>query len=102
MKKLLFITNGHGEDLVAVEIIKRLNGVDIQVLPLVGEGTDFAALNVKVIGSRRKLPSGGFSLRNFGFLIKDLFAGLLGNTLGNLRLLHALKGEIDFTIAIGD
>lgn len=107
MKKLLFITNGHGEDLVAAELIRELQGnrdgkEQISCLPLVGVGQAVGGLGVKILGARKKLPGGGFSLRNFWFLAQDLLAGLLGTTLGHIRLLRQLKGQFDLVIAIGD
>lgn len=103
MKKILFITNGHGEDLVAAEIIKKLSGkVKVSVLPVVGEGKPFEPLHVKVLGPRKKLPSGGFSLRNLWYLVKDIYAGLIGNTFEQLRILKKFKGKFDLVVAIGD
>ncbi len=103
MKKILFITNGHGEDLVAAEIIKKLSGkVEVSVLPIVGEGKPFEYLQVKVLGPRKKLPSGGFSLRNLWYLAKDLYAGLIGNRFEQIRILKKFKGKFDLVVAIGD
>ena len=103
MKKLLFISNGHGEDLVAAEIIKRLAGkAEISVLPIVGQGQAFEELKAKILGPRKKLPSGGFSLRNLLYLFKDISSGLIGSTLKQIRLLRKLKNNFDLTVAIGD
>ena len=48
---LLFICNGHGEDVIALEIIKRLlkriKNKNIEVLPLVGNGDVFSSINSK-------------------------------------------------------
>ena len=45
---LLFICNGHGEDVIASEIIKRLlkkiKNKNIEVLPLVGKGDVFDSI----------------------------------------------------------
>lgn len=103
MKKLLFLNNGHGEDLVAAEIIKRLpSSYALKVFPLVGEGLVFEKLPVEIIGSRKKFPSGGFSLRNPLSLPYDLFSGLLGNLRSHWNTLNQQKGQVDLTIAIGD
>ena len=66
---LLFICNGHGEDVIAFEIIKRLlkkiKNKNIEVLPLVGNGDVFNSIkskNFRKIGYLKELPSGGFSL----------------------------------------
>ena len=48
---LLFICNGHGEDVIASEIIKRLlkktKNKNIEVLPLVGNGDVFNSIKSK-------------------------------------------------------
>ena len=74
---LLFICNGHGEDVIASEIIKRLlkkiKNKNIEVLPLVGNGDVFNSIkskNFRKIGYLKKLPSGGFSNRSLrGFCL---------------------------------
>ncbi|MFH1542576.1 MAG: hypothetical protein ABIE84_05755 [bacterium] len=105
MKRILFITNGHGEDLVAAEIIKKIkknSDFQIHVLPFVGEGNVFNNLGVVILGQRKKLPSGGFSLRNLWFLLKDISAGLLGQTRQAITLLKEQRDKTDLVIAIGD
>ena len=104
MNKLLFITNGHGEDLVAAEIIKRLPAtIHVGIFPLVGEGSAFENLHrVEILGGRKSLPGGGFSLRNLWYLIKDLSAGLIFNVINNMSDLKKLRGMIDLTVAVGD
>lgn len=103
MKKLIFLPNGHGEDLVAAQIIKLLpNTIDLTVLPLVGEGKIFDALPVKVIGPRKKMPSGGFSTRNLWALPGDLFSGLLGTLKQQFDILGENRGKFDLAVGIGD
>lgn len=103
-KKILFITNGHGEDLVAANIIRELphNKLDIEVMPVVGNGDIFRSLNVKVIGPKNLLPGGGFGLRNYGYLLKDIFAGLINNTYGQIKTLLNNKYEYSLVIGVGD
>lgn len=87
MKKILFLSNGHGEDLVAAEIAKNLSAESSPTFfPLV----------------KKDSPSGGFALRNFRFLAADIYAGLIGQTIGNFKQLRKLKGTFDLTVAIGD
>ena len=65
-KGLLVLSNGHGEDLIALRLIdalhRRCPSLEIAVLPLVGEGSAFAAAEqagaLRRIGPRRHLPSG--------------------------------------------
>ena len=84
---LLFICNGHGEDVIASEIIKRLlkkikniKNINIEVLPLVGNGDVFNSIkskNFRKIGFFKELPSGGFSNQSLKGFFLDLFAGFL-------------------------
>lgn len=100
--KILFITNGHGEDMIAARIMKELEGEDISVLPVVGAGDVFDRMPVKVLGPRKKMPSGGFVYQSFTSLLKDVFSGLIGNSLDHIRILRSLKGHYDLTVAVGD
>ena len=81
---LLVISNGHGEDLIALKIIEALHRLQpawrLKVLPLVGQGSCFQAAVergwVQRIGPKAGLPSGGFSNQSLGALFSDLMAGL--------------------------
>ena len=62
---ILFICNGHGEDVIASEIIKillkKIKNKNIEVLPLVGNGDVFNSIkskNFRKIGFLKELPSG--------------------------------------------
>ena len=81
---ILFICNGHGEDVIALEIIKRflkkIKIKKIEVLPLVGNGKVFDSIkskNFRKIGYLKELPSGGFSNQSLKGFILDLFAGFI-------------------------
>ena len=106
---LLIICNGHGEDLIALEIIKRLISFErfrkIEVLPLVGDGYIFDSINSEVlvkIGNQINLPSGGFSNQSIKGLLKDLKAGLLVNLIRNWFLIRKKSKTNYRIIAIGD
>ncbi len=102
--KILFITNGHGEDTIAARIIKELAGEDISVMPIVGDGKTFESLpfKVNILGPRKKLPSGGFIYQSFTNMLKDVFAGLAGNTIEQIKALRALRSKFDLVVAVGD
>jgi uncharacterized protein (TIGR03492 family) len=82
--RLLVISNGHGEDGIALRVIsalqQRRSSLDIAVLPLVGHGHSYAAAEVQGaiqrIGPRQWLPSGGFSNQSLQGLLADLAAGM--------------------------
>jgi len=82
--RLLVLSNGHGEDLIALRLIEALRrqnaAVDVQVMPLVGIGQAYASAEanglLRRIGPRQPLPSGGFSNQSLKGLLNDLAAGL--------------------------
>ena len=76
---LLIISNGHGEDLIALRIIEALRNqrpqLTLKVLPLVGTGGSFRTATeqgwVQQIGPSAPLPSGGFSNQSLRGLLAD-------------------------------
>ncbi len=106
---LLFICNGHGEDVIASEIIKRLlkkiRNKNIEVLPLVGNGDVFNSIksnNFRKIGYLKELPSGGFSNQSLKGFLLDLFAGFLIDNLRNFLLVKQKSKYNCKIIAVGD
>ena len=106
---LLFICNGHGEDIIASEIIKRLlkkiKNKNIEVLPLVGNGDVFNSIkskNFRKIGYLKELPSGGFSNQSLKGFLLDLFAGFLIDNLRNFLLVKQKSKHNCKIIAVGD
>ncbi len=106
---LLFICNGHGEDVIASEIIKRLlkkvKNKNIEVLPLVGKGDVFNSIkskNFRKIGYFKELPSGGFSNQSVKGFVLDLFAGFLIDNLRNFLLVKQKSKNNCKIIAVGD
>ncbi|MCR8539156.1 MAG: lipid-A-disaccharide synthase-related protein [Prochlorococcus marinus CUG1439] len=106
---LLFICNGHGEDVIALEIIKRLlkkiKNKNIEVLPLVGNGDVFNSLqskNFRKIGYLKELPSGGFSNQSLKGFVLDLFSGFLIDNLRNFLIVKRKSKHNCKIIAVGD
>lgn len=87
--QLLVLSNGHGEDVIAVRILQELqqqaNPPDIFALPLVGEGRAYQQLDIPLIGSVRSMPSGGFIYMDGRQLVKDVRGGLLQLTLSQIK-----------------
>ena len=103
MNKLLIISNGHGEDIVAQEIIKTLpENIEVSVLPLVGAGKTFTSPETKLVGSCTEFPGGGFSIRNPLALLSDIRAGYFENIKKQWETINSLKGKYDLTVSIGD
>jgi uncharacterized protein (TIGR03492 family) len=111
--QLLVLSNGHGEDIVAVRILEELqrqaNPPDIFALPLVGEGRAYQKLNIPLIGSTRAMPSGGFIYMDGGRqLVRDVRGGLLQLTLSQILAIRRWVksqqqlGNQSAILAVGD
>ena len=108
-RSLLIICNGHGEDVIALEIIKRflkkMTIETIEVMPLVGNGHIFNSIesdNFRKIGYLNELPSGGFSNQSLKGFLLDLFAGFLVYTFKNFLIVRGKSKENCKIIAVGD
>jgi len=106
---LLILSNGHGEDVIAFEIIKKLIKIrkfkKIEVLPLVGEGKIFDSLKAKEfqkIGFHKVLPSGGFSNQSLRGFLLDLCDGFLIDLIKNWLIIRSKTQENYKIFAIGD
>ena len=106
---LLIICNGHGEDVIALEIVKRLlkkmKIKNIEVLPLVGNGDAFNCIKSKKfskLGNLKVLPSGGFSNQSFTGFLLDLYSGFLIDLLNNFLIVMRKSKDNYRIIAVGD
>ena len=102
--KLLVLSNGHGEDRVAIRIIERLqqdSDLQIAALPIVGQGYAYKNLDIPLAGRVQQMPSGGFIYKGGNPLWQDLRGGLVQLTLEQLKLVRqwGKKGAI---LAVGD
>ena len=105
-QKLLYISNGHGEDNHSSHIIRTLRAtrpdLEIAALPIVGEGNAYRKINVPIVGPTYTLPSGGFTYMNRLRLIDDIRAGLLTMTWKQYKAMKAYASQVDFVAATGD
>lgn len=106
MKKILFISNGFSEDLVAITLIKELRKVhqllEIYCLPIVGNARHFKPIKVKVIGPHWETPSEGLNYGNWALTFFDILFGLPLLILGQLISLFLLRKKFDLVITVGD
>src|SRR3990172_101553 len=58
--RLLSVSNGHGEDLIAAAVLRQLPGRAVVAYPLVGLGEAYPP-EVERLDPRRAFPSGGVS-----------------------------------------
>jgi uncharacterized protein (TIGR03492 family) len=104
--KLLAISNGHGEDIIAMRILEQLqqlpNPPQLAALPLVGEGYAYAHLNLPLIGTVQTMPSGGFIYMDRRQLWRDMQEGLLGLTGQQIRVIRQWGQAGGKILAVGD
>jgi uncharacterized protein (TIGR03492 family) len=91
--RLLCLSNGHGEDIIAVRILQELQqhspNIDVAALPIVGEGRAYTQLGISLIGSVQTMPSGGFIYMDGRQLVRDVRGGLLQLTLSQIKAVRS-------------
>jgi len=110
LPSLLVLSNGHGEDGIALRLIEALRcrrpDLDLAVLPLVGTGEAYAAAEarglLRRVGPRRRLPSGGFSNQSLRGLLRDLAAGVALLSLRQAWLVRRWGSRGVPVLAVGD
>jgi len=104
--QLLCISNGHGEDGIAVRILQALQhqpqAPAIVSLPLVGEGNAYAQAGIPRIAPTKTMPSGGFIYMDSRQLVRDLQGGLLQLTWHQLRAVRQWAKQGGLILAVGD
>jgi uncharacterized protein (TIGR03492 family) len=104
--KLLCLSNGHGEDAIALRILQHLqqhpSHPKLLALPLVGEGRAFVDNGIPLAGPVKRMPSGGFIYMDGRQLARDLQGGLLKLTLAQLKVVKAWAKEGGSILAVGD
>lgn len=104
--RLLCISNGHGEDAIALRILAALRSqlpdLNLAALPIVGEGRTFPKHGIPLIAATKTLPSGGFIYMDSRQLARDVSSGLVQQTLAQLRALKQWSRDGGSILAIGD
>lgn len=102
--RVMFVSNGHGEDVVASRLgsalLTKLPALRVDALPLVGLGDAYASAGIPVVGPRKVLPSGGLLMHSLPLFMGDLRAGFLGLTANQLRFLAGVRA--DLLVTVGD
>jgi uncharacterized protein (TIGR03492 family) len=103
--KILSLSNGHGEDVIAAKILQELQqqslAVEIVALPIVGKGQAYQNLSIPIWGDVKTMPSGGFN-QDGQQLWRDVQGGLLQLTIAQWQTIKrwaAIDGKI---LAVGD
>lgn len=100
--RVLFISNGAGEDSIASQIIADLpESLPREAMPLVGEGSAYKDL-APVVGPRQAMPSGGLIQEDWRNLWEDISQGLFFLTLKQIAWLRQQRHKFDQIVAVGD
>ena len=104
--KLLCLSNGHGEDVIAVRIMEALRQktqqLEVVALPIVGDGTAYHRSSIPIITPAKKMPSGGFIYMDARELWRDVRGGLIALTLAQLKAVRRWGKEGGMILAVGD
>jgi len=105
--KILSLSNGHGEDAIAVRILRELQHQpqppELAALPLVGLGQAYRQLdNVPIIGQVKSLPSGGFIYMDKHQLWRDLQGGLFPLIIQQYQTIRQWVKQGGIILAVGD
>ncbi|MEN8446974.1 MAG: lipid-A-disaccharide synthase-related protein, partial [Cyanobacteria bacterium J06555_13] len=106
--KLLCISNGHGEDVIACRILSALGeshpSIELFALPITGAGSTYHANGIPIIGPTQVMPSGGFINRDPKQLARDVSQGLVALTRSQLAAIKtwANANANAAILAVGD
>ncbi len=109
--KIMFISNGKGEDSIAATMINALRQVGseeqepeikIKALPLVGNGRGYERTGADIVANWKELPSGGFGGQKLSSLFKDISAGLLHITKDQISVLQNESSTVHLIVCVGD
>lgn len=105
--KLLALSNGHGEDEVAVRVLRQLQQQaphwQLQAMPLVGEGYAYQQSGIQIYGpTQSAMPSGGFLYMSQKAFLRDVGSGLLSLTWKQLQASRRWSAQGGCILAVGD
>ena len=104
MSKILFLSNGHGEDLSGSLIgnaFKKL-GHDVKAFPFVGNGESYLKAGLKVIGKTKSFSTGGMGYTSLKGRILELIQGQIIYLIKRIYLLLLISSRYDLLIVVGD
>jgi uncharacterized protein (TIGR03492 family) len=106
MLKLLCISNGHGEDAIALPVLQELRKLakspELVVLPIVGVGKAYSDNGFSIAGKTQVMPSGGFLNQDNRQLVRDLQGGLVRLTVEQIRTIRNWGQSGGKILAVGD
>jgi uncharacterized protein (TIGR03492 family) len=106
-KKVVFLSNGHGEDINASAIASALAQlapeVQMGAMPTVGAGYAYRRLGIDIIGpTKAEIPSGGFSYAHIRWFMADIADGVVGRLWQQAAAVRQYSQDADLVLAMGD
>ncbi len=108
MRDLVFISNGHGEDRVACNLIDALRadprgrGLTIAAWPMVGDGKLYVRRGLPIVGSFNTLPGEGMATLSWPLFFRDLAAGWISTHWRQYQSAAGMQGSHRLAVAVGD
>jgi uncharacterized protein (TIGR03492 family) len=104
--RVLFASNGHGEDAIACGVIDRIqrSGATVEIAgwPMVGRGDAYRSRAIAIAGTPNTLPSEGFGTLSARLFWGDVRAGWIRTHWRQIAAARALRGRFDLIVAVGD
>ncbi|NLY91202.1 MAG: hypothetical protein GX081_06295 [Firmicutes bacterium] len=105
-RRVLLISNGHGEDEIAAVLGEQLAQVspefELLGFPLVGAGRAYAAKGIDILMAAETLPSGGFTRNSLGNFLRDVKAGLFRQIGAQIKMSRQVRHRVDLAVCVGD
>ena len=104
MSRILFLSNGHGEDLSGSLIAKQLIniGYSVDALPIVGKGIHYEKEKIKIIGKTKEFSTGGIGYNSFQGRLTEIFGGEIIYLLKRLYLTYKIRKKYNYFFVVGD
>ncbi|MEB3332341.1 MAG: lipid-A-disaccharide synthase-related protein [Synechococcaceae cyanobacterium] len=103
-RRILLVSNGHGEDLSGALLAAELQhlGQRLEALPLVGHGGPYRQAGIPVLGVTREFSTGGLGYTSLRGRLRELRQGQPLYLLGRILTLLRQRRHYDLVVAIGD
>jgi uncharacterized protein (TIGR03492 family) len=104
VKRVLLISNGHGEDISGALLGQALRqrGVCVEAMPLVGQGGAYQRVDLPVLGPTRDFSTGGLGYTSLRGRLTELWQGQLPYLLGRLGAVWRQRHQVDGVVVVGD
>ena len=103
-RRILLLSNGHGEDLSGALIARQLQqlGCEPEALPLVGHGRAYSQAGIPCRGRTREYSTGGLGYTSLLGRITELVQGQVLYLLSRLLLLLRIAHRYELIVVVGD